>query len=230
MTEPWFYTNNGEKKGPVPILELQQLAASGQLQPTDLVGRPGMHLWIPAADARALFRAARPELPPVPAPQPLQAIPVEPVAGPPRPTSAQPVGRPVPRPPPPRRMSTGAKVALFGGLAGVAVLILIVVLAVALSRRGRTPSGSYEVNLNQGAKDVRDFHFTSGRQVTIRVTSDLNTDVDLYVFDPFNNLVALDNGPQKDCFVNFRAPATGVYRVEIVNLGPGFNHAIVRYN
>jgi hypothetical protein len=130
-------------------------------------------------------------------------------------------------------MSPGAKVAVFLGIAGVALLVLIVVLVVTLSRRGPRGPGrgeTYIVNLNEGGKDVRQFHFAAGRQVTIRVTSDLNTDVDLHVYDPFNNMIAWDTRPDKDCFASFRVPVAGVYRVEIVNLGPGGNRSVVSYN
>jgi hypothetical protein len=130
-------------------------------------------------------------------------------------------------------MSTGAKVGLVTGVAGVVLLLLVVILVVALSRpgaQGRTPGGSYVVNLNQGAKDVRQLHFQAGRWVSIRVISDRQTDVDLYVYDQFGRQIVADDGPEKDCFVRFRVPATGMYRVEIVNLGPGFNRAVVRYN
>src|SRR5271154_4957083 len=41
-TEPlWFYVSNKQKAGPVPLPHLSQLAATGQLQPSDMVLQHG---------------------------------------------------------------------------------------------------------------------------------------------------------------------------------------------
>jgi hypothetical protein len=235
MADQWYYSGSAEPKGPVPLSELQRLASAGELQPTDLLWQPGMHLWMPAADVRGLFRAARPELPAVP---PLQPIPVEPAIPQPRPVTPRGPTRPLRRTPPPRGMSAGAKSAIAGGVIAVLVLVVVVLVVFLSNRRPssrRVPravnaGGFYVVNLNPNVEDIKHLHFFAGRQVTITVTSEFKSDVDLYVYDSFGNKVASDVRADPNCFVSFRAQVTGQYRIRVVNLGPGFNRAVVRYN
>ena len=42
MAEQWYYAKGGQRSGPSTEAQLQQLAACGQLQPTDLVWKKGM--------------------------------------------------------------------------------------------------------------------------------------------------------------------------------------------
>jgi hypothetical protein len=65
MADEWYYTNQGQQKGPVSTADLKQLAASNQLQPTDLVWREGLAGWVPARSAKGLFPDAPPEMAPV---------------------------------------------------------------------------------------------------------------------------------------------------------------------
>lgn len=44
----WYYASNGAQAGPVGLDVLQGVAASGQLQPADLVWKDGMAEWTPA--------------------------------------------------------------------------------------------------------------------------------------------------------------------------------------
>ncbi len=230
MADQWYYATDEQQSGPIGLTELQQLAASGKLRPTDLVWRDGMHQWAPAEVTRGLFTEQHLPPPPAPplSPQPEPAAPAHaPAEGP----GSRPIDR---RPRPGKRapagMSTGAKVALIGGIAGAVLLVIVVIFVVALSNRSNPAARTYTVNLNQNATDNRKFQFTAGSRITISVRSDFETDVDLYVYDSRGALIAVDNGPQKDCFVNFRAPRTEWYRIELRNLGPGPNRSVVTYN
>ena len=69
MATEWFYARNGEKRGPVTVAGLRQLAASGQLLPTDLIWKQGMKQWAAARSAKGLFPESSP-IPPTPAPSP----------------------------------------------------------------------------------------------------------------------------------------------------------------
>jgi hypothetical protein len=61
----WHYTINGQPAAePVNAAQLKQLAASGQLKPTDLVWQEGMVEWAPAGSIKGLF--------PSPPPSPVQ--------------------------------------------------------------------------------------------------------------------------------------------------------------
>jgi hypothetical protein len=52
----WHYTINGQPAAvPVSAAQLKQLAASGQLKPTDLVWQEGMVEWAPAGSVKGLF-------------------------------------------------------------------------------------------------------------------------------------------------------------------------------
>ena len=45
MTDQWYYAKGGQQHGPINVEGLKQLAATGQLQPSDLVWREGMAAW-----------------------------------------------------------------------------------------------------------------------------------------------------------------------------------------
>jgi hypothetical protein len=73
----WYYTKTGSQVGPVTWTQLRELAASGQLQPTDMIWRPGSD-WVAAGFGGALsFPPARPaSAPPArPAPAPPRPLP-----------------------------------------------------------------------------------------------------------------------------------------------------------
>lgn len=55
MTAQWHYVKGGQRHGPVSEEQLHQLAASGQLQPTDLVWRDGMAQWQQAGLVQGLL-------------------------------------------------------------------------------------------------------------------------------------------------------------------------------
>jgi len=52
----WYYATNGQQSpSPVPFNALQQMAANGQLQPTDLVWSDGMPQWVAASTVQGVF-------------------------------------------------------------------------------------------------------------------------------------------------------------------------------
>jgi TM2 domain-containing membrane protein YozV len=69
VADEWFYTENGEQRGPIPLTELKERAASGRLARADLVWTEGMGNWQAASDVRGIFDAGPvviPSSPPVP--------------------------------------------------------------------------------------------------------------------------------------------------------------------
>lgn len=48
MSADWYYAKDQRELGPIPLADLQALAASGALTPSDLVWTPGMPEWQPA--------------------------------------------------------------------------------------------------------------------------------------------------------------------------------------
>jgi GYF domain 2 len=101
---------------------------------------------------------------------------------------------------------------------------------------GQPRRENYNVaNLQPNGSNTRNFNFTQGRTVTITSTNNTQmaaTDVDLYVFrgngpgwpneNPVVSDVRIPNNMDRNCRVTFVVPATGNYRVTVVNLGPGF--------
>jgi hypothetical protein len=56
----WYYAHNGQAVGPVTFDELQRMAATGQLQPADLVLQAGTQDWLTASTVAGLFAVVMP--------------------------------------------------------------------------------------------------------------------------------------------------------------------------
>lgn len=54
----WFVARNRQRVGPYPADQLRQMAAAGQLRPTDMLMRSGEARWTPASSVPGLFPAA----------------------------------------------------------------------------------------------------------------------------------------------------------------------------
>ena len=50
----WYYSENGQRKGPISEDDLKQLATSGKLKPTDKVWKKGMASWAAASSIEGL--------------------------------------------------------------------------------------------------------------------------------------------------------------------------------
>src|SRR5262249_32439660 len=55
MVAEWYYTDQGQQRGPVTFEQLQQRATSGLLKPADLVWKPGMGDWASLSSQPGLF-------------------------------------------------------------------------------------------------------------------------------------------------------------------------------
>jgi hypothetical protein len=60
MAQEWYYTRDGKQGGPVSSSQLRELAASGQLMPTDTVWMHGMATWKEAQAVKGLFPPLQP--------------------------------------------------------------------------------------------------------------------------------------------------------------------------
>lgn len=66
-SKQWYYARNGERFGPVTMDQLQELAHSQQLAPSDLLWSDGMTEWKPAGHSRRLFPNSETDrMPPLP--------------------------------------------------------------------------------------------------------------------------------------------------------------------
>jgi hypothetical protein len=227
MAGEWYYAKNGQQLGPVSAEVLTRLAASGQVQPTDLVWSEGMPNWAPARTVRAIF----PEAPPVPvAPAPvaqeaggyaLSAEPVEEAAPAPRRVRERVYDEPEEdewdRPRPRRRRGVHPAVLIGGITAGVVVVIGLVVLLVVLLKPGNPRTFSIQA----GEKKTFHIEFKAGQKAEIWINSENNTDIDIFVFDDANFKVAEDIRFDKNCYVWFIPQRTQTYRIDVVNVNRG---------
>jgi hypothetical protein len=55
MSQEWHYAKDGQRHGPITTRQLKELAASGDLRPTDLVWTDGRDEWKPASVVMGLF-------------------------------------------------------------------------------------------------------------------------------------------------------------------------------
>lgn len=85
MAMQWYYAQNGQQFGPVPVEQLRSMFSTGALRPSDLVWSDGLPAWTPAGQVPALQMAPvyNPPAPapayvpaPVPRPTPAYAAPV----------------------------------------------------------------------------------------------------------------------------------------------------------
>jgi hypothetical protein len=57
-TSPWYVARKMQQIGPFSWTQIQQMAAVGMIQPTDMVSPEGMPRWMPASAVPELFRQA----------------------------------------------------------------------------------------------------------------------------------------------------------------------------
>lgn len=65
--------------------------------------------------------------------------------------------------------------------------------------------------------------FPPNERAFIRVTSEMDTDIDLYLDDLEGIELANDVGEPKDCEIAFTPLKAKIYRVSVINVGPGSN-------
>ena len=72
--------------------------------------------------------------------------------------------------------------------------------------------------------------FVAGELAEVLVSGDGDTDLDLYVYDSNNNLIASDTDYSDDCYVRWVPAWTGRYTIRIVNRGPLYNRFVILTN
>jgi hypothetical protein len=75
--------------------------------------------------------------------------------------------------------------------------------------------------------DIYTYRFTAGELVTIAVSGDGDTDLDLVIETPGGRVIASDLDSTDDCRVTFRAPYSGRYRIKVKNLGGVYNRYLM---
>jgi hypothetical protein len=222
MSDAWYYAKNGQQQGPVSTEVLTQLASSGQVQPNDLVWREGMPNWAPARTVRAIF----PETPQVVPVQPAGGYALSPEAAP------QPVTAPYEpparrddepdegywdRPRPRRRSGTNPVLLIVGISVGVLLVIGVIILLIVLLK----PGNPRTFDIRAGELKTFNISFPAGKKAEIWITSEQNTDIDLFVKDATGREVTKDIRFDKNCYVWFIPTQTQTFRIEVVNINMG---------
>ncbi|MFO0867162.1 MAG: hypothetical protein U0744_21410 [Gemmataceae bacterium] len=65
--------------------------------------------------------------------------------------------------------------------------------------------------------------FPANQRAFVRVTSEMDTDIDLYLDDLEGREITNDVGEPKDCEIAFTPLKEKIYRVSLINIGPGSN-------
>jgi len=75
-----------------------------------------------------------------------------------------------------------------------------------------------------GTIDILTATVVADHWVTLGLVGDGDTDLDLYVYDPFGRLVGFDEGATDDCLIRFYARYTGTYTIKVVNRSKLFSN------
>ncbi len=165
MADQWYYARNNQKHGPLTAQGLRQAAATGHLQPTDMVWKEGMSKWVAASSIKGLFPTSQATAAGVPKGAP----PRQTKADEPAPAQAGAVPDALGTRPPPRLLARKTAWVVAAGGAGVCVLGLCVVGVVVLSLSWF--GGSRAGNNSPDAKlpDVQQAQSGGGRGYTQKI-------------------------------------------------------------
>jgi hypothetical protein len=254
VADEWYYAQQGQQHGPVTAAQLKQLAQSGGLLPTDLVWKQGMANWAPASAARGLFPQApavniapgsgRTAAPAAPASSRNAAAAPAPVSGKarPGPVHVLPIDddedetyEEGPRSRQLRRTSqglgTGAWIAIIGGTVGALVLVLVVIfLVVRLGHSARMGPDQFVETVPPGVQTYN-ITFKGGQAAHFSIAGQGVADVEIYVYDRQNRLVASNfMGISDRRQVTWLPPQTEVYRIDLKNNGPNPDRLTIVHN
>jgi GYF domain 2 len=249
MADQWHYTCKGKETGPVATAELKRLAATGSLRPTDLVWKDGMADWVRAGSLTGLFPDSAAITARVVSPTPADAAGV--------PSSSDREDNPendgtrpdrknrrnrtgsedeVDADDSPRRRRSRAPshssagmwiaLAVCGGLLLVGIIVAVIVVA----SGGKAPGVimTYNVNLQVQGQDIRPINLQAGNRYQFFLKADNQAgDVDMYIMNNKGQDLAIDDGVAADAFIDFTAPYSGMFRIDVFNVGPMPNVATI---
>jgi len=73
------------------------------------------------------------------------------------------------------------------------------------------------------SSDTYTMRFRAGEVARVAVIGDGDTDLDLYVYDEFGNLIGSDTDYTDQCIVTWAPRWTGVFTIQVVNRGNVYN-------
>jgi len=115
------------------------------------------------------------------------------------------------------------------------LMVLATIAAMTLTgmaaHAGRVPGPfQHRDSVKAHETDVYTMTFRGGEDAVILVRGDHDTDLDLYVYDEFGNLVAKDDDSSDSCKVVFTPLFTARFTVKVVNHGSVYNEYAIETN
>lgn len=92
---------------------------------------------------------------------------------------------------------------------------------------GASTTNPETFNIRSGRAETRRIKLEAGRKADIWVSSEKDSDIDLFVYDESGRKVAADEAMSKDCHVSFTPNQTQVYKVELQNRT--FKEAVMKH-
>lgn len=119
---------------------------------------------------------------------------------------------------------------MFRKLTAAVVVTCLVLTAVAV-QAGAVGGPRRHIDV-VAAYSIDTYHvaFRGWESAYVVVSGDGSTDLDLYVYDANDNLIAADTDPSDDCVVRFTPRWTGSFTIRIVNRGPFANRYLLATN
>jgi hypothetical protein len=106
---------------------------------------------------------------------------------------------------------------VVAGRARAAALSCLCALALLAVGCSSPPSNPESFSIRSGDQITRHVKFNDGTKVEIWVTSEEDSDIDLFVFDENGSKVASDERIDKNCHVTFKPQRTQTYKIDIQN-------------
>lgn len=78
--------------------------------------------------------------------------------------------------------------------------------------------------------DVYKIRFRGGERACVVVSGDGDTDLDLYIYDEYGNLITKDIDYSDDCVCVWNPRWTGEFTIKIVNRGDVYNRYVMAVN
>src|SRR5262245_35160855 len=117
-------------------------------------------------------------------------------------------------------------------LAGSVVLALGVLLAHSIQAQDEEKlgeKGTKKFELQEDTDLVFHIKLPKGKKIFIKVESEKDGDVDLFVDDADGNEVAADERENKNCIVAFTPEKEQEFKITVHNLGPGVNKGTITW-
>ncbi|MEQ8788943.1 MAG: hypothetical protein RIC55_21710 [Pirellulaceae bacterium] len=108
----------------------------------------------------------------------------------------------------------------------ISALAALAVITVAMHTHASPLGGSWcrKGSVDGGRFENYSEYFQAGQIAVVAMHGDGYTDLDLYIYDEFGNLIEADTSGGDTCQVSFRPHWSGHFTIKVVNRGAGGNN------